>query len=97
MRNSLSLAIEIYMYACLNNAGTHTHTHTHVVTVSRTMSFKTLATVQQDQQKNHDLSHSQVYPLLTHLVTASGSLILLLVGDDSFLKNLNNVAIPPNR
>ena len=53
----------------------------------------TLATVQQDQQKNHDLSYSQVYPLF---LAASGSSALLLVGEDCFLKNWNNMAIPLN-
>ena len=56
----------------------------------------TLATVQQDQQKNHDLSHFQVYPLLTSLLAASGSSALLLVGEDCFLKNWNNMVIPLN-
>ena len=66
-------------------------------TITRSISVKTLATVQKDQQKNHDLSHSQVYPLLTSLLAASVSSASLLVDEDCFLKNWNNMAIPLNR
>ena len=46
--------------------------------------------------KYHDLSHSQVYPLVTSLLAASGISASLFVSEDCFLKNWNNMAIPLN-
>ena len=53
------------------------HTHMHSSKVNK---FQDSSFCSQDQQKNHALSHSQVYSLLTSLVTASGSSGSLLVG-----------------
>ena len=68
------------IYAYLNNAGTHADMHSHKVNTFQ------VSTVQQGQQRNHPLSHSQACPLWTSLVTASGSSALLLVGKDCFFK-----------